>query len=98
MARTRTHKDLEFHLSVPRADAPGQYQTMVTRSFDEAASTAVAVSASTGRPVTIHVVTWSRAAARAYMGDAGAEMYDEDPDASTFDQIFVEARSLGRLP
>jgi len=90
MAR-KTHSDLEFAVD----DASGRQRTF--RTFDEAAGFAVAVAASTGRAVNVDVLAWSRAAARFYGGDYGAEQYDEDPVASVFDRIVVRADHVGRV-
>jgi hypothetical protein len=87
----QVHKDVEFH--VDRRD-----DTFITRRFDEAAGMAIAIAASTGTTVNIDVVVWSRAGARAYQGDSGVEIYDEDPEASVFERIEVKADSLGRVP
>jgi|HubBroStandDraft_5_1064220.scaffolds.fasta_scaffold1095510_2 hypothetical protein len=88
---SRGHKDLDFQLE----DAGGTTRTF--KKFDEACALAVAVSASTGHEVNLDVLAWSRAAARAYGGDAGAEQYDEDPEASVHDRIVIKADSQGRV-
>lgn len=85
------HKDLEFQLE----DAGGNTRTF--KSFDEAAGLAVAVAASTGKEVELNVLTWSRAAAKAYAGDYGVEVYEEDPEASVHDRIVIKAESQGRV-
>jgi len=85
------HKDLEFQLE----DMGGQPRTF--KDFGEACALAVAVAASDGRPVNLDVLAWSRAAARAYGGEAGAEQYDGDPEASVFDRIVIRAESQGRI-
>ena len=87
----RSHKDVEFHVELANG------KTQVYRKFDEAAGMAVSLAAS-GRPTTIDVVIWSRAGARAYGGDWGVEQYNEDPEASVFERIEVEANNLGRIP
>lgn len=87
----KKHKDVEFHVSRPRTD------TQVFDNFPDAAVRAIGVSASDGRPVFIDVVVLTRAGARWWSGDWGADEYDEDPDASVFDRIVVSAESQGRI-
>jgi hypothetical protein len=85
------HKDLEFQLE----DAGGSTRTF--KSFDEACGLAVAIAASTGREVEVNVLTWTKAAAKAYAGDHGVEVYEEDPEASVHDRIVIRAESQGRV-
>lgn len=85
MKRRRNPAGLEYHVD-----------DRVFKSFDAAAGFAVAISAATGRGVDIDVITWTRAAAKAYAGAHGAEVYDEDPDASVHDRIQVQAEATGR--
>jgi hypothetical protein len=85
-------KDLEFAVD----DVGGRER--IFKSFDEAAAFAVSIAASTGRTVNLDVLTWSRAAARKWQGDSGAEAYDEDPEASVFERIEIRADSVGRVP
>ena len=66
-------------------------------TFPDAAVFAVARSASTGEKVEIDVITLSRSAAKAWAGDHGVEVYDEDPEASVHERIVVQAESLGRI-
>lgn len=87
MAGVGIHKDVEFH--VGRA---------IFKRGDEAAGLAVALAMSDGRPHFIDVVVYSRAGARAYGGDDGVTIYDEDPEASVFERIEVKADSKGRVP
>lgn len=87
----KRHKDLEFHV-----DHAGGH-TAVERTFAEALVQAAAESVSTGRAVNLDVVTWSRAAARAWAGDYGAEIYDEDPEASVHERFVVRCESKGRI-
>lgn len=65
--------------------------------FRDAAEFAVAHSALTGRKIEIDVITLSRSAAKAWAGDHGVEVYDEDPEASVHERIVVQAESLGRI-
>jgi len=90
MAR-KTHPDLEFAVE----DASGRERTFKT--FDEAAGFAVSIAASTGRDVAVDALAWSRAAAKFYHGDYGAEEYDADPDASVFDRVVISAEHVGRV-
>lgn len=87
----RTHKDLEYHVDRPNGS------TFITKSADEAASMAIAISMSGKGDVYIDVIARSVGAARAYAGDDGVESYREDPEASVFDRIRVNAESLGRI-
>ena len=89
MAR-RTHKDIEFAVD----DASGRQRTFKT--WDEAAGFATSLAAS-GRDVNLDVLAYSRAGARAFMGDEGAEMYDEDPDASVFERLQITVNPRGRV-
>jgi hypothetical protein len=91
MAR-KTHKDVEFAVD----DASGQQH--IFRTFDEAAGFAVALAVSDGRPHNIDVLVYSKAGARWWAGDEGAEEFEEDPEASVFERIVVRADSLGRVP
>lgn len=80
--------DLEYAVD----DASGRER--IFASFDEAASFAVAISASTDRPVNIDTLCWTRAAAVA----AGLEdEYDDDPDASVTQRITITAAHIGRV-
>lgn len=89
MAR-RTHKDIEFAVD----DASGQQR--IFKTWDEASGFAMSLAAS-GRTVNLDVLAYSRAGARAFMGDEGAEMYDEDPDASVFERLQVKVNAQGRV-
>lgn len=89
----KRHKDLEFEVSDSADHRIGTYKTA-----SEAAIVAISRSmARGGEPVFIDVLTWTRAGARAYMGESGVEVYDEDPDASIHDRIVVTAQSQGRI-
>lgn len=90
MAR-RTHKDIEFAVD----DASGQER--IFKTWDEAAGFATSLAAS-GRAVNLDVLAYSRAGARAFMGDSGVEMYDEDPEASVFMRLQVTVNAQGRVP
>ena len=79
---------LEFECDLPG----GGVRTW--RSFDEAAGWAVACSASTGLPVYVDVLCWTRAAAHAF---GCLEDYDADVDASVTKRVKVSAADLGRV-
>ena len=87
----KRHKDLEFAVD----DRGGRQQTFKT--FAEACAFAVTVGASHGEEVNIDVLCWSKAAARAWMGDAGVEQYNEDPEASVSDRITIKVEHVGRV-
>ena len=86
----RKHKDLEFHVE-------GMSGTKIFKDFDEACAFAVTCSIMEQTKVKLDVVTWSRAAAKSFAGEAGAESYDEDPEASVFNRIIVDANEQGRV-
>jgi len=88
---SNTHKDLEFHVE----DAGGK--TQYFKSWPKALELAAAVSASTGRAVNVDVVAWSREAARKWAGDAGVEVFEEDPEASVHERLVVRVESQGRI-
>lgn len=85
-------KDLEFHVS-PK----GSFDTNIHKSFEKAAADAVRQCISSGITMHIDVVAWSKAAAKAWNGDYGVEVYEEDPEASVHDRIVIKAESLGRI-
>ena len=89
--RAKTHKDVEYAVD----DFSGNER--IFKKFDEAAGFAIAKAASRGEDVNLDVLVWSRAGAKWYQGDDGAEVYDEDPDASVFERIIVRANSIGRV-
>jgi hypothetical protein len=89
---SKKHKDLEFHV-----DTQDGLGTRVFNTFEEAAVMAIARSAGNGDPATIDVLTYSRAGAKAWQGDHGVEVYNEDPDASVHERIVVRAESQGRI-
>lgn len=85
------HKDLEFQLE----DAGGNRRTF--KNFDQAAGLAIAVAASTGNPVHLDVLTWSKGAARTWAGDAGVEVYESDPDASVHERLIIAVSTQGHV-
>jgi len=100
--RTRTrpkrHKDVEFAVWTARGSSGMRHgDDRYYRTFEEATADAVRLSASRGWKVLIDTIVSSRAGARWWAGDWGAEKYDEDPDASVFQRIEVRASALGGL-
>lgn len=86
-------KDLEFHVGqegYSKSDS-------IFKTFGEACKSAIARSVSSGNAMIIDVVTWSRAAAKAWGGDAALQVYDEDPEASVHERIIIKAESQGRI-
>ena len=92
MSRTKTHKDVEFAVD----DPGGRQRTFKT--FDEAATVALADAATTGSRVNLDVIVWSRAGANWWGGGDAEDAYDEDPDASVFERFEVHVNRLGRVP
>jgi hypothetical protein len=86
---------LEFHVSDGGGDRG--HGTTVFQDFDKAAGFALSRACSHGGAMQIDVVTWSKAAARAWGGDAAVEIYEEDPDASVHERIIIKAEAIGRL-
>jgi hypothetical protein len=87
----KTHRDVEYAVD----DASGKQR--IFKKADEAAGFAVALAISDGRPHNIDVLVWSRSGAVAYGGDDAGDEYDEDPEASVFDRIVVQAEATGRI-
>jgi len=87
---SKTHKDLEFQV-----EQNGKLHSY--KNFEDACVTAVSISASTGKEVELNVITWSKAAARAWMGSHGVEVYEEDPEASIHEQLVIKATARGRV-
>lgn len=84
-------KDLEFAVE----NKAGREQ--IFKTFDAACGYAVGLAAMDGEEHHVDVLCWSRAAARAWGGEDGAEQYDDDPDASVHDRITVRAEHVGRV-
>ena len=84
--------DLEFHVSYERGQA-----TTIFTSFDKAAGFALSRACGSGVEMQIDVVTWSKAAARAWGGDNAVEVYESDPEASVHERILIKAQVLGRI-
>lgn len=90
-SRKKKHKDVEFAVSGGHGD-DAYFDTA-----EQASVAAVARSIAHGETVTLDVLVSSESGARWYMGDAGVEQYRDDPDASVFERIEVNAQSLGRI-
>ena len=87
------HKDIEFAVS------SGERPTQYFKKWEKAVALAFAFSASRGgEEAVIDVLVHSREGARHWLGDAGVEMYNEDPDASVFQRLSLRGRDLGRIP
>jgi uncharacterized ParB-like nuclease family protein len=84
-------KDLEFAV-----DDAGGNQKIFT-SFDKACGFAVSIAASNGQGVNVDVLCYSAKGARAFMGEEGVERYKEDPDASVFSRVTINAEDHGRI-
>ena len=91
MARPQTHKDVEYAVD----DASGKQR--IFKSSNEAAGFAISLAMSHGRSVNLDVLVHSPAGARWYQGSDGAAEYEDDPDASVFDRIIVNAESIGHV-
>ena len=92
MARSQTHKDVEYAVD----DASGRQR--IFKSSNEAAGFAISLAMSHGRPVNLDVLVHSPAGARWYRGSSdGVTEYEDDPDTSVFDRIVVSAESIGRV-
>jgi len=87
----KTHKDVEYAVD----DLSGKQHTF--RKFDEAAGFALNVAISRGR-ANLNVLVYSKAGARAVMGDEGVAMYEEDPEASVFERFEIRVNNAGRVP
>jgi len=85
-----THKDLEFHVSAGEKTTVHDKWAFACQQADSASRG--------GEKAVIDIVTWSRAGAKAWAGDYGGELYDEDPEASVFERFEVRAHSVGKIP
>jgi hypothetical protein len=89
----RRYPGIEFRVRLPSTPE----ETFAT--FDAATSYAVDQSARTMWRATIDVVARTRAAARWWLGDAGAAFFDEYPDGRGAVETFtVDAKNLGPTP
>jgi hypothetical protein len=89
----RRYPGIEFRVRLPSTPE----ETFA--KFDDATSYAVDQSARTMWRATIDVVAKTRAAARWWLGDAGAAFFDKYPDGRGAVETFtVDARNLGPTP
>ncbi len=89
----KKHKDLEFQVE---SKVRGN-KVLVFKTFEEATAAAVRASALTYETVYLNVLTWSKAAAKAWAGDYGVAVYEADPEASVHERILVNAVAQGRI-
>jgi hypothetical protein len=86
------HDDVDFEVATPGL------VPLRTSHWDDAMQMAITQSISRGQTSTIDVIIYGRRGALWWGGDDAVEQYLEDPEASVFERIEVEARSLGRIP
>jgi len=78
-------KDLDFEIG-----------NKTYKSLEKALMAAASQSVSRGgEAVEVHVITWTRAAARAYGGEESVRIYNQDPEASIHDVLVVKVASKG---
>jgi hypothetical protein len=82
--------DVEYVIVVGKSER-------VFNDFDEALSYAFAAGLSVGR-VTIDVLVYSEAGARAFGGDDSVTEYRDDPEASVFRRVELTIKDMGRVP
>lgn len=85
----RKHRDISFEV---RCDEHREGFTSADKAMAKAFVLAV-----TGREVILDVLVFSRAGAKAWAGDTGAESYAEDPDATVFERYRVSVSFEGRI-
>lgn len=91
-SRPQSHRDVEFAVD----DASGKQRTF--RTFDEAAGFALGLAVATGKRIHLDVLAMSQAGAAWWGGDDALESYEEDPEASVFERLVVQASAAGRVP
>lgn len=88
------HKNLEFHVENKARNA----NVEVFNDFDKACIAAIVKSLSAGgAPVTLDVVTWDAAAAKAWGGEEAVYSYLEDPEASVHQRFLIRVDDQGRI-
>jgi hypothetical protein len=87
--RVKSHAQVSFEVT------RGEHTRTFTK-FPEAVEHAFVLAAG-GDNVTLDVLAWSRAGAKAWGGDDGAEVYDEDPEASVFERYELTVNFVGRV-
>jgi len=90
-----TCKDIEYMVKDPRESAGAKPRYF--RSSRDAFAHAARIAAMHGQS-TLDVLVFSRAGARCYGGSEAVELFDVDPEASSFERFIFEARSQGRIP
>ena len=90
--RPRSHRDVYFAVH----DAAGEQQ--VFKTLNDAAGFAVGIALAKGARVHLDVLVMSRAGAKWWGGDDAVQAYDEDPEASVFERLVVQASAQGRVP
>ena len=88
---SKKHKDVEYAVD----DASGNER--VFKTWDEAASFALAVAASTGS-AKLDVLIYSTFGAKFYGGSDAVDQYKEDPEASVFERFNITVNNAGRVP
>jgi hypothetical protein len=84
-------KDLEFHVC-KKGETKAE---KILDDFDMACGYAVALATRSGEAIVIDVVTWSKLAARAWNGEEGVAIYEEDPESSVHERIVMRATTEG---
>lgn len=87
--RVKSHRHLSFEVT------RGEHTRTFTK-FSEAVEHAFVLAAA-GEKITLDVLAWSRAGAKAWAGDYAAEIYDEDPEASVFERYELSVNFVGRV-
>lgn len=92
MAKTRSHKDLEYHVTTGH-----EGRTQVFKNPKDALAAVAEGCIHSGEAV-LDVVVWSASAASFYGGSDAADRYREDPDASVFDRFQFRCNAQGSVP
>lgn len=87
--RVKSHRNLLFEVT------RGDHHRSFAR-FPEAVEHAFVLAAA-GEQITLDVIAWSRAAAKAWAGEHAGESYDEDPEASVFERYELSVNFVGRV-
>jgi hypothetical protein len=87
----RKHKDVDYAVD----DASGKEH--IFKTWDEAASFALGMAASTGS-ANLDVLIHSTFGAKFYGGSDAVDQYKEDPEASVFERFEIRVNAVGRVP
>jgi len=87
----RKHKDVEY------AVEDGSGKDRIFKTWDEAASFALGMAASTGS-ANLDVLIYSTWGAKFYGGPEAVAQYKEDPEASVFERFEIRVNNVGRIP